>query len=183
MKYGLDQDKIFATCRMSVPASFKVRVKPLEEIMDDFVEQPQEGAPPSVWHTYGRNVEREYERISNEHTTIDPVYLTLDNVALHGNEWEQYPQQNLVGRFASLEIPVSAKVAGYTLSYKIGEEVWLEYDGHSETGVAWLSEPKSRMMKDGHILVAQRKTRRSDRRKNRRNRSRNTRRRRSTRKN
>ena len=158
---------------MSVPARFKVRVTPLELIMDTLVKQPQRGAPPSVWNTYGRNVEREYERISNHHTVIDPVYLTLEDVDLHGNEWGQLPQQNLVGRFASLNIPVTATVAGFHLSYKIGEELWLEYDGHSETGTAWLSRPNSPIMKDGHVLVAQRKTRRSNRRKNRHNRSRN----------
>jgi hypothetical protein len=153
---------------MSVPARFKLRVLPLELIMDTLVKQPQIGAPPSVWDTYGRNVEREYERISNHHTVIDPEYLTLEDVSLLGNEWEQHSQQNLVGRFASLNRPVSAIVAGFHLSYKIREELWLEHDGHSETGTAWLSRPESPMMKEGHILVAQRKTRRSGRRKNRR---------------
>jgi hypothetical protein len=89
------------------------------------------GASPSVWDTYWRNVEREHQRISNRHTVIDPEHLTLEDVSLLGNEWEQHSQQNLVGRFASLAIPVSAIVAGFRLSYKIGEELWLEYDGHS----------------------------------------------------
>jgi len=143
--------------------------------MDTLVRQPQMGASPSVWDTYWRNVEREHQRISNHHTVIDPEHLTLEDVSLLGNEWGQLPEQNLVGRFASLNRSVSAIVAGYHLSYKMGEELWLEYEGHSETGTAWLSRPESPIMKDGHIVVAQRKTRRFGR-KNRRNRRRSTRR-------
>lgn len=167
---------------MSVPARFKLRVIQLDLIMDTLVRPPQIGAPLHVQIKYETDLHKKYEEISNLHTTIDPEYLTLEDVELLGNEWSHDSHDNLFGRFASLKRPVNAIVAGFTLSYKIGEELWLEYDGHSETGVAVLYRPDSPIMKDGHAIVYQRKTRRLGRR-NRRNRSRNTRRSRSTRKN
>jgi hypothetical protein len=177
MKHGLDQDKLFVKCRMPQPVpapdgsyEFKIIIRAISAIMGKLLQAPQPGASSQVRNKYYDDYAKKYKDISDHHTFVDPEYLTLADVELQGNEWDDYGD-NTFRRMANLRRKVTATVAGFPLTYEEGEVVDLIYKPN-QPGFVSFGAPKEHVI-EGHNVSSP--YRRRSRRKNRRIRRRSTR--------
>ena len=157
---------------------FDIQIRYIPAIIERLVPKPQPGSSEQVMNKYYDDLDKKYKDVSDHHTHPNPTYLTLADVELQGNDWELYGEDTF-SRMAWLRREVTATVAGFPLTYKDGDVVYLKYTANEPSGTVSFGEPREIVI-SGQNASSRRTTRRLGRR-NRRNRRRNTRR--STRKN
>ena len=150
---------------------FYIVIRSISAIMSKLLQAPQPGASAQVRNKYYDDYAKKYKDISDHHTFVNPAYLTLADVELQENEWDDYGD-NTFRRMANLRRKVTATVAGFPVKYEEGEVVDLIYKPNQPSGTVSFGAPKEHVI-EGHNVSSP--YRRRSRRRNRRIRRRSTR--------